>query len=271
MIKKATGFILAILLVCNPANSNFNTNFEDTFDKWLHHLGLDMQVHRVSKKFDEDGFIDNFDLLLQEMPQKSFKTERKYQRDLNTYIGLNLPSESNHDFVSISVLNKDIQDIPFMWSDWVGKLVFSVALKKIASTLGLQLKIKKITNNNYQATILPTKNSAPSRYRFDQITIVYNLKDLILNAVIRVYSKPEYIPLQFGRGELHAIVRALEQGMFPGATTSWILASKLSRESLSDYLLHETLGRDEEFYSNPEELERILPLKAVEEGRELVL
>lgn len=271
MGKKVLCFAFAILLVCNPANSNFNTSFEDTFNKWLAYLGFDMQVSRVSKTFDVDGFIDSFDLLLQETSKKSFKAERKYQRDLNTYIGVSLPPESKHDSVVISIFNKDIQDIPFMWSDWVGKLVFSYALKKIASTLGFELKIKKVTNDNYQATILPAKSTAPTRYRFDQITIVYNLKDLILNAVVRVYSKPEYLPLQFGRGELHAVVRALEQGLFPGATTSLILASKLSQESLSDYLLRETLGRDEESYSNPEELERILPLKAVEEGRELVL
>jgi hypothetical protein len=260
---------LIVLCLASPANSNFNTNFEDTFDKWLAYMGINAKVQEVRKRYNEDGFIDEFYLQIKETPK--VMAEKKFERNLETYLSVSLPSEGRFDAVAISLINKDIQDIPFMWSDWVGKLVFSFALKKIASTFGLQLKIKKVNKDNYQATFLPAPGSQPSRYRFNQITIVYNLKELILNAVVRIYTPTNYLPLQYVRGELQAILKALEQGVFPGSRASWILASQLSRGSLSDYLLHETLGTDEESYSNPEELERILPLKAVEAGQELVL
>lgn len=261
--------VLVVLGLASPANSNFNTNFEDTFDKWLAHIGVSAKVQEVKKHYNEDGFIDEFHLLVKETPKVI--AEKKYQRNLETYLGVRLPSENGFDAISIALMNKDIQDIPFMWNDWVGKLVFSFALKKIASTLGLQLKIKKVSKENYQATFLPTPGSQPSKYRFNQITIVYTLRDLVLGAVLRIYAPTDYLPLQYAKGELQALLKALEQGVFPGSKASSILASQLSRGSLSDYLLRETLGTDEESYSNPEELERILPLKAVEAGQELVL
>lgn len=272
MNKKVIGLAIVCLLgISISANSFYKSNIEDTINKWLIHIGFNATVQEVAHTYDSDNFIDTFHIVLAENPKVSTQSVQKIQRDVTTYIEATIPSESNFEFVELNIINKDIQDIPYMYTDWIGKLVITYALKKVCTILGLPLQIKKINAEQYQATILPSKTTVASRYRFDKITAIYSLDQLILSASLRVYAKANYLPLQFVKSELHAILRALEAGSFPGSKVSTTLASQLPEGSLSDYLLHELLGTDTKSYSNPEELEHNLPLEDVEDGQVLSL
>ena len=130
--------------------------------------------------------------------------------------------------------------------------------------MGLQANTEKIDRGKYKVTIQPAKTTQASRYRFNQIEAFYEVKDLFLTLDITVKAPKDYLILSYYKSELHGVLRALENGNFPGST-SGILASELLTES-SDSLIHGLLKVPEaahetllKFGRNPEIREQAEP------------
>ena len=140
-----------------------------------------------------------------------------------------------------------------MKADWIARYAISYAVKNISKLLSLEAKTEKVKKGLYRVTIDPAKTSVPSRYRFSQIEIFYEVKDLFLSIDVTVKANKNYLILSYYKSELNGILRALENGNFPGSTSA-ILASELAKGS-SSYLIHDLLKVPESLREKILELE----------------
>ncbi|MES2769400.1 MAG: hypothetical protein V4596_09660 [Bdellovibrionota bacterium] len=245
------GFISIIFLSSTSQSQLEKTDFDTILGKWLAHVGFKGDVLEYQKLYDESGYLDYFRILLQEAP----KPEASERNPAKIY--LEVTDNEAYEFANIKVIEKDISGIKYMYADWIARLAISQAIKKVSKLLGLQAHTEKVKEGLYKVTIDPAKTTEPSRYRFTQIEAFYEIKDLFLTLDITVKGPKDYLILSYYKSELHGILRALENGNFPGSTSE-ILASELVRGSTS-YLIRDLLKVPEaarekllEFGRNPE-------------------
>lgn len=218
-------------------------NFDQTLHSWLAYMGFKGEVLEYQKVYDSIGYLDYFHIILKEAPNAYLpntlqRADRKPARIL-----LETTDNEGYEFAHIKVTEKDISNVPYMYFDWIARYAISYAVKKISSTLGLLAKTEDMGGGIYRVTIDPALTTVPSRYRFTQIEVYYEVEDLFLNVDIKVKGTKDYLILSFVKSEIHGILRALENGHFPGSTSA-ILASGLLKGS-SDYLVRDLLKVEE--------------------------
>lgn len=249
---------VAILFVSTSGKSQLEgNNFDSTLSKWLAHLGFNGEVLEYQKIYDENGFVDYFRILLQEgvKPDVNERTQAK--------IFMEITDNESYEFANVKIMDKDIRSIKYMYNDWVARFAINYAIKNVSKLLGLQPKTEKVKEGLYKMTLQPAKTTAPSRYRFTEIIAFYEIKDLFLSLDVTIKGPKDYLILTFVKSEVNAVLRALENGNFPGATSS-ILTSQIGKGS-SDYLLRDLLKVPEAardtillFERNPELKERVM-------------
>lgn len=242
------GFVTTIFL-SSTGRTNFDgNNFDSTLSKWLAHVGFNGEVLEYQKLYDDLGYIDYFRILLQEAP-KPQSNER-----VQAKIFLEVTDNDAYEFANIKIIEKDISSIKYVYADWIARVAINMAIKKVSTLLGLQSHTEKIDKNMYKVTIEPAKTTEPSRYRFTIVEAFYEIKDLFLTLDITVKGPKDYLILSYYKSELHGILRALENGNFPGST-SQILTSGLMTQS-TDYLFRDLLKVPEAAYETLLELGR---------------
>ena len=196
-------------------------------------MGFHGSVLEYQKVYDEDGFIDYFRIMLEEAvkPEAQDRTQAK--------LFLEVTDNEAYEFANVKIIGKDIKDVKYMYADWIGKFAISYAVKNVSRLLGLKAKTEKVREDLYKVTIDPAETTETSRYRFTQIVVFYEIKDLILNLDITVKGEKDYLILSYAKSELHGILRSLENGNFPGATSE-TLVSELLKGS-SNYLIRDLL------------------------------
>ena len=226
-------------------------NFDTTLAKWLAHVGFKGQVLEYQKLYDEIGYLDYFRILLEESPkpETSERTQAK--------IFVEFTDNETYEFANIKIIEKDISSIKYVYADWIARLAISKAIKKVSKLLGLQAHTEKIKDGLYKVTIEPAVTTEPSRYRFTQIEAFYEVKDLFLTLDVTIKGTKDYLILAYYKSEVHGILRSLENGNFPGATSATLVSGLV--QGSSDYLNHGLLGVPEaaretllEFGRNPE-------------------
>lgn len=240
---------LTVLVSSTAQTQNSENNFDATLAKWLAYVGFKGDVLEYQKVYDDNGYIDYFRILLQEAKptlESELRTPAK--------ILLEMTDNEAYQFAHIKVTEKDISKIPLMKADWIAKYAISYAVKNITRLLQLEAKTEKVKDGLHRVSIKPAKTSVPSRYRFSEIEIFYEVHDLFLSLDVTIKGDRDYLILTYFKSELNGILRALENGNFPGATSE-ILASGLPRES-SDYLIRDLLKVPEVLNDKILELER---------------
>lgn len=227
-------FIFIILVCfCTTSANAMTSTFEENLLHWLSEIGFLGKLNSVSKEYDEDGFLDNFSIDLQEYAPHS--------RTHPNIVGIVTKNKSFQE-IQLKVLDKDLKGIPYMYFDWTARLVIKYALKKIAKLLGFQISFKKVGNGLTQVTLDPAKASEDTRYRFRQIQMVYSVNNLVLDAYATLWGNEDYLITEYLKGELNALLRSLERGK---EAADVIIFDKTflrsSGLSLSDRLLKEVL------------------------------
>jgi hypothetical protein len=237
--KKTFALLLClVVLTASTAQTYFSGNtFEDTLSKWLAYVGFRGEVLEYQKIYDDNRFIDYFRIMLLEDPSEK-NTERKQTR-----IFFEVNDNENYEFANLKLLEKDIKDLPYMYTDFIARFAISYAIKKVSKSLALPAKTEKVREGLYKITIDPAPTSEVSRFRFHQIEIFYEVKNLFLNMDLTVKGQKNYLMLSFLKSEINGILRSLENGNFPGVTSE-ILISKLLKRS-SDQLLRGFLKIEE--------------------------
>jgi hypothetical protein len=242
-------FICLTLLVSATAKTQSTpNNFDDTLAKWFAHINFKVDVLDYQKIYDDNGYIDYFRMQLQEKPVKNSE-ERNPAK-----IFLELTDNEGYQFAQVKVTEKDIHMLPFMKADWIARYAISYAIKKVSKLAGLQSHTEKVGDGIYRVTVEPAPTSVASRYRFTQLEIFYQVKDLFLSLDVTVKSVKNYLILTYYVNELNGILRALENGNFPGATSETLI-SELVKGSPDD-LLHDLLRVPESLHGKLLELER---------------
>jgi hypothetical protein len=256
--KVFPGIICLLLIVSSTAHTQLGTNdFDSTLAKWLAYIGFKGEVLEYQKIYDENGYIDYFRMLLQENPPSPLVNERTPAK-----LFLEMTDNESYQFAHIKITEKDIKNYPYMYADWIARYAISFAVKKVSKLLSLQSKNEKIKPGLYRITIEPAATSVPSRYRFTQIEVFYQVKDLFLSLDLTVKGEKNYLILSYIKSELNSILRALENGNFPGSTSE-ILTSEVAKES-SNYLLRDLLQVPESLREKLLELEHNPELKIEE-------
>lgn len=196
-------------------------------------MGFQGSVLEYQKVYNSMGFIDYFRILLEEKlkPDSGERTEPK--------IFFEITDNEAYEFVTVKVLNKDIKHMPYMYADWIARYAISSAIKKVSKMLALQAKTTNMGDGLYRVTIDPAKTTEPSRYRFNQIEAFYEVNDRILDLTVTVKGDKGYLLLSFLKGEINGILRTLENGNLPGATSATLVSGLLKRTS--DYLIRDLL------------------------------
>ncbi len=241
-------FICLSLLISSTAQTHFTPTFDETLNKWLGYMGFRGNVLEYQKFYDDIGYLDDFKILLEE-PLKERVAERAQARIL-----FEIKENDTYEFANFKILQKDIKDLPYMYADWIARFAISYAVKDVSRLLGLRAKTEKVGEGLYRVTIDPAKSTEPSRYRFTQIEVFYEVKNLFLNLDLNIKGERDYLILGFLKSEIHGILRALENGNFPSSTLVTLI-SELLRGS-SDYLIRDLLKLSEASRATLLELER---------------
>lgn len=251
------GFVTTIFLSSTGRTSFDGNNFDSTLTKWLAYVGFHGEVLEYQKIYDELGYIDHFRILLQEAPkpQTNERTQAK--------IYLEVTDNEAYEFANIKVIGKDISSIKYVYADWVARFAINYAIKNVSKLLGFQSHTEKVDRGMYKVTIEPAKTTEPSRYRFTKVEAFYEVEDLFLTLDVTIKGPKDYLILSYYKSELHGILRALENGNFPGSTSE-ILASGLATES-TDYLFRDLLKVPEAAYETLLKFERNPEIKEQEE------
>lgn len=243
------------LLISSTAKTQYEpkdtspNHFDQTLNQWLAHVGFHGSVLEYQKVYDNLGYIDYFRIMLQEGQTVETESDRKQAKIL-----AEMTDNEEYSFAHAKIIDKDISNIPYMYFDWEANLAISYAIKKISKTLSLQAKSEKIRDGLYRVTIEPAKTTVPSRYRFTQIEIFYEVNDLFLNLDLTVKGPKDYLILAFYKSELHGILRALENGHFPGATSETLVSGLL--KGTTNSLIRDLLKVPEAGHETLLELER---------------
>lgn len=227
-------FICLSLLISSTAQTGFSgNNFDSTLAKWLGYVGFNGDVLEYQKLYNETGYLDYFRILLQEREQPK-NTERTQAK-----IFLEITDNEAYEFTNVKIIEKDIKDLPYMYTDWIARLAISYAVKKVSKLMGLKAETEKVKGDLYKVTIDPAAATVPSRYRFTQIVVFYEIKDLLLTLDVTIKGEKDYLMLSFFKSEIHGILRTLENGNFPGATSATLVSGLL--QGSSSYLIHDLL------------------------------
>lgn len=245
--------LFAGIFVSSTAKTRFTDGFDDTLKIWLAQIGFKGDVLEYQKVYDGLGYIDYFRILLEEhiQPNSKERTQAK--------IFFEVTDNEAYEFATVKILNKDIKQMPYMYADWTARYAISYAIKKVSKMLALQAKTTNLGGGLYKVTIDPAKSTVASRYRFNQIEAFYEIDNLILDLTITVKGDKDYLILSFLKGEINGILKTLENGNLPGATSA-ILASGLASQ-ISDHLIRDLLKVPEAGHETLLQLERSPELK----------
>ncbi len=199
---------LGLVVLILPLKAQ-TVSFDEALQVFLAEKGFHGKVLDLKKDYDEDDFIENFSVLLEENQKQEERTAPQ--------MFLGVTSSSHEESMTIKILNKDIQNFPYMKYDWIARLVVKLAIDKVSRILSLPYKT---TNKNgvYHTEILPAMNTIPSRYRFEQLDVNYSVNNLILDIEIVLRGSQNFLLMEYVRGYVNAILRMLENGHIPGTT-----------------------------------------------------
>jgi hypothetical protein len=217
MVKKNfVLFFLALIFITSTGyvSTAQAPTFEETLKEWLDQKGFHGDILEVQRNYDDDGFIDHF--LLRARENKLGQNDRTKPE-----IDVEVTNDGSGEAMTVKLLDKDVKGISFMISDWVAYLVVRFALNEISNVLGLPMTIRNQGDLRI-ATFSPSSTSTPSRYRFDELTVTYQVQDLIANLEVTLRGPQNYLVMEFVRNFINSAVRALENGHFPGSSTTGV-------------------------------------------------